>query len=56
MKLVKIERDGSSAQGIVQGEDVRIVGGWRPGPAESAPFSLGGLALADLQAALAQSS
>jgi 2-keto-4-pentenoate hydratase/2-oxohepta-3-ene-1,7-dioic acid hydratase in catechol pathway len=56
MKLVKVERDGATAQGVLVGEDVRIVGGWRSGPAATAPFTLGGMPLEALKSALDQSS
>ena len=38
MKLVKIERGGSNAAGLLEGDAVRIVGDWRDGPADTAPF------------------
>ena len=50
MKLVKIVRDGASAEGILEGETVRIVGGWRDGPADSAPFTLSRISSAVLRA------
>ena len=40
MKLVKFERGGKNAEGILGGDTVRIVGDWRDGPADAAPFSL----------------
>lgn len=40
MKLVKIARHGKAAQGILDGQTVRIVGGWFEGDADRAPFSL----------------
>ena len=52
MRLVKVERDGATAQGILSGDDVRIVGGWTPGPAHRTPFSLGGMSLTALKLAL----
>jgi len=55
MKLVKIERGGASAQGILAGDEVRIVGGWQSGAAETAPFSLGGMSLEALKSALGTS-
>ena len=48
MKLVKIERNGATAEGAVIGDDVRIIGGWTPGPAERTPFTLGGKELNEL--------
>ncbi len=40
MKLVKIARDGASAEGILEGDTVRIIGGWHDFPADSAQFTL----------------
>lgn len=40
MKIVKVERSGQTAEGFLDGEDVRIVGGWINGAAERAAFSL----------------
>lgn len=40
MKIVKVERDGEVAEGLLEGEEVHIVGAWHEGPAELAPFSL----------------
>ena len=40
MKLVKVERNGASAEGILDGDDVRIVIPWRDGAADVAPFLL----------------
>ena len=40
MKIVKVERDGRTAEGFLEGEEVRIVGGWSDGPADRAPFAL----------------
>ncbi len=40
MKLVKVEREGATAEGIVVGDDVHIIGGWRSGPADKAAFTL----------------
>jgi 2-keto-4-pentenoate hydratase/2-oxohepta-3-ene-1,7-dioic acid hydratase in catechol pathway len=56
MKLVKVERNGATAEGVLVGEDVRIVGGWRPGPADRTPFTLGCKGLDDLNSLLAASS
>lgn len=49
MKLVKIERAGTTAEGILEGDVVHVVGGWFDGPADSAPFTLSKLGSADLQ-------
>ncbi|WP_174291148.1 fumarylacetoacetate hydrolase family protein [Sphingomonas bacterium] len=50
MRLVKIERDGRNAEGLLDGDTVHLVGGWRDGPAEDAPFSLSKRSPADLAA------
>lgn len=50
MKLVKIERGGMNAEGILDGDEVRIVGGWRDGPADHAPFELSSLSPGNLAA------
>lgn len=42
MKLVKVERDGATAEGVLVGDEMRLIGGWSPGPAEAAPFTLSG--------------
>lgn len=56
MKLVKVERSGASAEGVLIGEDVRIIGGWRPGAAEHCPFTLSRKGLSELKDLLGQSS
>lgn len=40
MKIVKVERAGQIAEGLLDGGDVHILGAWREGPAELAPFPL----------------
>ena len=40
MKMVKVERRGATAEGMIDGDSVRVFGGWRDGPAEEAPFTL----------------
>lgn len=55
MKLVKIERDGSCAEGVVFGDEVRIIGDWRSGPAECSAFKLGGKPVDELNRLLANS-
>ncbi len=52
MKLVKVERGGASAQGVLVDDEVRVVGGWVPGPADAAPFTLSCMALGEIEAAL----
>ena len=44
MRIVKIERDGRNAEGVLDGSTVRLAGGWRDGPADRAPFTLSSLA------------
>jgi 2-keto-4-pentenoate hydratase/2-oxohepta-3-ene-1,7-dioic acid hydratase in catechol pathway len=53
MKLVKVERGGATAEGVLVGDQVQIVGGWRQGGAERAPFTLSQKSVAELQALLA---
>ena len=53
MKIVKVERDGATAQGLLEGDVVHIVGGWHTGGAELAPFTLSILNESDLAAARA---
>ena len=53
MKLVKVERGGANAEGILEGDDVRIIGEWRPGSADAAPFILSRLPMSDLIAVVA---
>lgn len=40
MKLVKIERDGKVAEGVLEGETVRLATSWRDGVADQLPFAL----------------
>ena len=40
MKLVKIERNNATAEGVLLGDDVRIISGWKQGPANQTPFTL----------------
>ena len=53
MKLVKVERGGATADGILEGDDVRIIGQWRPGSADATPFILSRLPMSDLIAVVA---
>lgn len=55
MKLVKIERDGASAEGVLEGNDVRIIGEWHRGAANEAPFTLSRLHLAELKRLVSKS-
>ena len=52
MKLVKIERNGAAAEGVLVGDDVRVIGGWRPGVADDNPFTLGSKGVDELQGLL----
>ena len=56
MKLVKVERNGSTTEGVLVGDDVRILGGWQLGPAERTPFTLGGKGASELKDLLATAS
>ena len=49
MKLVKVERGGATAQGVLVGDDVRLIGGWHPGPADIAPFTLSGRGMDEIE-------
>lgn len=40
MKLVKFSQGGRNAEGVLVGDEVRMVGGWRDGPGDQAPFEL----------------
>lgn len=48
MKIVKIERDGETATGIVEGDSVAVLGPWYPGPADEAPFPIAASAIEDI--------
>ena len=52
MKLVKIERHGATAEGVLVGEEIRIIGAWRPDIADRSPFTLGQKSLGELQGLL----
>ena len=49
MKLVKVERNGANAEGVLNGEDVRIIMPWRDGAADDAPFHLSRLSPGELR-------
>ena len=49
MKLLKIDRDGAIAEGVLEGAEVRIVSSWREGGADMAPFNLARLSLEALR-------
>ena len=53
MKLVKVERGGATAEGILEGDGVRIIGDWRPGSADAAPFTLSRFPMTELRAIVA---
>jgi 2-keto-4-pentenoate hydratase/2-oxohepta-3-ene-1,7-dioic acid hydratase in catechol pathway len=55
MKLVKIERGGATAEGVLVGEQVRIIGGWQRCAAERTPFTLSYQSPAELQQLLSTS-
>ena len=48
MKIVKIERAGQVAEGLLEGDTVHVIGGWFAGAAEDAPFTLSKLTAAEL--------
>ena len=49
MKLVKVERNGATAEGVVVGEQVRIIGRWRSGSPDKNSFALSQKTLSELQ-------
>ena len=56
MKIVKVERSGSHSQGILDGENVHLVGGWHEGSAQEGAFSLPGQSLEQLRQLAAASA
>ncbi len=52
MKLVKIARKDANAEGVLVGNDVKIIGSWRHGRADDSPFTLGGKSLDELNTLL----
>ena len=61
MKIVKVERTGpggavQTAQGLLTGETVQVVGNWFDGPAERAPFTLSAASMTELEALRAGST
>ena len=40
MKIVKFEMSGRTAEGVLEGDTIHIVGGWRQGPADETAFTL----------------
>jgi 2-keto-4-pentenoate hydratase/2-oxohepta-3-ene-1,7-dioic acid hydratase in catechol pathway len=50
MKIVKIERDGHVAEGLLEGDRIDVIGGWFAGASEDAPFTLSKHSVAELAA------
>jgi 2-keto-4-pentenoate hydratase/2-oxohepta-3-ene-1,7-dioic acid hydratase in catechol pathway len=40
MKLVKFSQGDQNAEGVLVGEQIHLIGGWRRGPVDEAPFEL----------------
>ncbi len=53
MKLVKFERGGRNAEGLLEGGLIHLTSDWRHGPADMAPFLLPQWSLAEMQNAAA---
>ena len=53
MKLVKVQRNGATAQGVLVGEEVRIIGGWHEGAPHRVPFTLSQKGMRELNDLLA---
>ena len=49
MKIVKFEMSGRTAEGVLEGDTIHIVGGWRQGPADEAAFTLPAHSKDDIQ-------
>ena len=56
MKIVKVERANAAAEGFLEGDSVRIVGGWQDGPADAASFTLSARSRSELEALYAAST
>ena len=56
MKLVRIVRSGLCADGVLDGDDVRVIGGWWNGDPVAKPFAFPGQSVADLHRAVADAS
>ena len=56
MKLVRIVRSGMCADGVLDGDDVSIIGGWWDGDPAAKPFAFPGQSTADLHRAVADAS
>ena len=49
MKLIKVERNGATAEGVLNGDEIRIVTPWRNCAADDAPFILSRLSPDELR-------
>ena len=56
MKIVKIERNGETAAGILEGDQVAVLGAWQPVPADEAPFAVARRSFEDLASQAASAS
>jgi 2-keto-4-pentenoate hydratase/2-oxohepta-3-ene-1,7-dioic acid hydratase in catechol pathway len=56
MKLVKFEHGGATAEGVLSGDTIHVIGNRYPGPANEAPFTLSRLDVRSLETRLAASS
>ncbi len=56
MKIVKFERAGQCAEGLLEGDIVHVVGGWFTGAADDAPFTLSKRTGPELAALLVQAN
>jgi 2-keto-4-pentenoate hydratase/2-oxohepta-3-ene-1,7-dioic acid hydratase in catechol pathway len=54
MKFVKIERSGQVAEGVLQGQEVTLIGGWQNGSAATTQFTLTSRPLAEVQQAIGE--
>ena len=54
MKIVKIERTGQIAEGLLEGDMVHVIGKWFSGAAENAPFTLSKQTPAELASLLSE--
>lgn len=55
MKLVKVERQGTTAEGVLVDDAVHVVGGWHAGGSDTAPFTLSRLTTGEIETLLANS-
>ena len=49
MRIVKFEMSGRTGQGVLEGETIHIIGGWRQGEADETAFTLPAHSNADIQ-------